>query len=124
MTSWFRQHGFALGAALVHLRKAPGSFLFNILVVAIALALPFMGLTLLDNVRPLSEQMSVDPEISLFMKQDVAREQSAAQEVRPIEQSRPNRVRSASSRVVLPEPFWPAMVMIFASSGMFLMRCQ
>jgi cell division transport system permease protein len=78
MTSWFRQHGFALGAALVHLRKAPGSFLFNILVVAIALALPFMGLTLLDNVRPLSEQMSVDPEISLFMKQDVAREQSAA----------------------------------------------
>lgn len=78
MTSWFRQHGFALGAALVHLRKAPGSFLFNILVVAIALALPFMGLTLLDNVRPLSEQMSVDPEISLFMKQDVAREQAAA----------------------------------------------
>ncbi|MYN07220.1 permease-like cell division protein FtsX [Pseudoduganella aquatica] len=78
MISWFRQHGFALGAALVHLRKAPGSFLFNILVVAIALALPFMGLTLLDNVRPLSEQMSVDPEISLFMKQDVAREQSAA----------------------------------------------
>ncbi|KQV91116.1 permease [Massilia sp. Root351] len=78
MSSWFRQHGFALGAALVHLRKAPGSFLFNILVVAIALALPFMGLTLLDNVRPLSEQMSVDPEISLFMKQDVAREQSAA----------------------------------------------
>lgn len=78
MISWFRQHGFALGAALVHLRKAPGSFLFNILVVAIALALPFMGLTLLDNVRPLSEQMSVDPEISLFMKQEVPREQSAA----------------------------------------------
>jgi cell division transport system permease protein len=78
MISWFRQHGFALGAALVHLRKAPGSFLFNILVVAIALALPFMGLTLLDNVRPLSEQMSVDPEISLFMKQDVPREQAAA----------------------------------------------
>jgi cell division transport system permease protein len=78
MTSWFRQHGFALGAALVHLRKAPGSFLFNILVVALALALPFAGVTLLDNVRPLSEQMSVDPEISLFMKQDVSREQSAA----------------------------------------------
>ncbi|CAN7549883.1 permease-like cell division protein FtsX [Pseudoduganella sp. LjRoot289] len=77
MSNWLRQHGFALGAALVHLRKAPGSFLFNILVVAIALALPFMGLTLLDNVRPLSEQLSVDPEISLFMKQDVAREQAA-----------------------------------------------
>jgi cell division transport system permease protein len=33
--------------------------------------------TLLDNVRPLSEQMSVDPEISLFVKQDVPREQAA-----------------------------------------------
>jgi cell division transport system permease protein len=73
-----RQHGFALGAALVHLRKAPGSFLFNILVVAIALALPFMGLTVLGNVRPLSEQVSVDPEISLFLKQDLAREQAGA----------------------------------------------
>jgi hypothetical protein len=27
-------------------------------------------------------------------------------------------------QVVLPEPFWPAMVMILASSGMFLIRCQ
>ena len=51
MTSWFRQHGYALAHALVHLRKAPGSFLINILVVAIALALPFTGVTLLDNVR-------------------------------------------------------------------------
>ncbi|GAB2867259.1 permease-like cell division protein FtsX [Pseudoduganella ginsengisoli] len=78
MTNWFRQHGFALAAALVHVRRAPGSFLFNILVVAIALALPFMGMTLLDNVRPLSEQMSVDPEISLFIKQDVPRDQAAS----------------------------------------------
>lgn len=77
MTNWFRQHGFALAAALVHVRRAPGSFLFNILVVAIALALPFMGMTLLDNVRPLSEQLSVDPEISLFVKQDVPRDQAA-----------------------------------------------
>ena len=67
MNSWFRQHGFALSAALLHVRKAPGSFLFNVLVVAIALALPFAGLTVLDNVRPMSEQLTVDPEISLFV---------------------------------------------------------
>jgi cell division transport system permease protein len=60
----------------VHLRRSPGGFLFNILVVAIALALPFMGVTLLDNVRPMSEQLSVDPEISVFMKQDTPREQA------------------------------------------------
>lgn len=76
MTYWFRQHRYALSAALVHLRRSPGSFLFNIIVVAIALALPFTGVTLLDNVRPMSEQLSVDPEISVFLKQDTPREQA------------------------------------------------
>lgn len=74
MSAWLRQHGYALGAALVHLRRSPGSFLFNILVVAIALALPFAGVTVLDNVRPMSEQMSVDPELSVFLKEDLPRE--------------------------------------------------
>jgi cell division transport system permease protein len=78
MNIWFRQHRFALGAAFAQVRKAPGSFLFNVLVVAVALALPFAGVTLLDNVRPLSEQLSVDPEISLFMKGGVAREDAQA----------------------------------------------
>jgi cell division transport system permease protein len=76
MNNWMRQHSFALGAALSHLRKAPGSFLFNVLVVAMALTLPFAGVTLLENVRPMSEQLSVDPEISVFMKLDTPREQS------------------------------------------------
>jgi cell division transport system permease protein len=78
MNIWFRQHRFALGRALGHVRKAPGSFLFNVLVVAVALALPFAGLTLLDNVRPLSEQLSVDPEISLFLKTDTPRDGAEA----------------------------------------------
>ncbi len=78
MNTWFRQHRFALGAALGHVRKSPGSFLFNVLVVAIALALPFAGLTLLDNVRPMSEQLSVDPELSLFLKTDTTRAQAQA----------------------------------------------
>jgi cell division transport system permease protein len=78
MKYWFRQHRFALDAALSHVRKAPGSFLFNVLVVAIALALPFAGVTLLDNVRPMSEQLSVDPEISLFMKAGTPREDAHA----------------------------------------------
>jgi len=80
MNIWFRQHRFALGAAFAQVRKAPGSFLFNVLVVAVALALPFAGLTLLDNVRPLSEQLSVDPEISLFVKSGASREQARALE--------------------------------------------
>jgi cell division transport system permease protein len=78
MSAWFRQQRFALSAALGHVKSAPGSFLFNVLVVAIALTLPFAGLTLLDNVRPMSEQLSVDPEISVFVKVETPREQSQA----------------------------------------------
>ena len=78
MNTWFRQHRFAFGRAWAQVRKAPGSFAFNVLVVAIALALPFTGLTLLENVRPMSEQLSVDPEISLFAKTGTTREQAEA----------------------------------------------
>ena len=78
MKIWFRQHLFALGAALGNVAKGPGSFLFNVLVVAIALTLPFVGLTLLENIRPVSEQMSIDPEVSVFLKTDVPRDQALA----------------------------------------------
>ncbi|MES2017793.1 MAG: permease-like cell division protein FtsX [Pseudomonadota bacterium] len=78
MKSWLRQHRFAIGAALGHLTKAPGSFLFNVLVVAIALTLPFAGLTLLENVRPMSQQLSVDPEISLFVTPATTRDAAQA----------------------------------------------
>src|SRR5439155_15470648 len=67
-----------LAAAFSHLRRAPGSFLFNVLVVAIALALPFAGLTLLENVRPVALQLAVEPEISLFMAVDTPRARAAA----------------------------------------------
>lgn len=78
MNRWLRQHRFAFGAALGNLKKAPGSFLFNVVVVAIALALPFTGLTLLQNVRPVTEQLSVDPEMSLFLSPQATREQAQA----------------------------------------------
>lgn len=81
MKSWFRQHRYALRAAMSNLGKAPGSFLFNVFVVAIALTLPFVGLTLLENVRPMSRQLSVDPEISLFVSTATTREQALA--IRP-----------------------------------------
>ena len=75
MITWLRQHGFALGRALRHLFKPRSGFLLNTIVVAIALALPFAGLTLLENVRPLSEQLAVEPEISIFMSLDTPRDQ-------------------------------------------------
>jgi cell division transport system permease protein len=78
MKSWLRQHLFAISDAFTHLFKAPGGFALNVLVVAIALALPFGGLTLIENVRPVSEQLAVEPEISIFMALDAARDKTAA----------------------------------------------
>lgn len=78
MIAWSRQHLLAIADAFKHLARAPGSFALNVLVVAIALALPFAGLTILDNVRPLSEQLAVEPEISVFMAMDTPRERVTA----------------------------------------------
>lgn len=76
--SWFAQHLAALRDAMAHVASSAGSFILNVLVVAIALALPIAGLTILENVRPVSEQLAVEPEISLFMAIDTPRERVTA----------------------------------------------
>ncbi|MBI3285199.1 MAG: ABC transporter permease [Burkholderiales bacterium] len=78
MTNWLRQHLFALKSAYAHLRASPGNFLFNVLVVAIALALPIAGLTLIENMRPVSSQLSIEPEISIFLSPDTPRANATA----------------------------------------------
>jgi hypothetical protein len=78
MTIWFREHLFALKSAFTHLRAGTGNFIFNVLVVAIALALPIAGLTLIENIRPISSQLSIEPEISIFLTTDTARENATA----------------------------------------------
>lgn len=78
MNAWMRQHGAALSDALRHLLRPRSGFLLNALVVAIALALPFAGLTVLENVRPVSEQLAVQPEISIFLTVDTPRERATA----------------------------------------------
>lgn len=78
MKAWLRQHAAAFSDALRHLLGSPGGFCLNVLVVAIALALPFAGLTVLENVRPVSDQIAIEPEVSIFMGVDTPREQAAA----------------------------------------------
>jgi cell division transport system permease protein len=73
MSAWLRQHRFALAEALARIGRMRASFIFNVLVVATALALPFAGLTVLENLRPVSEQLAVEPEISIFMAVDAPR---------------------------------------------------
>lgn len=78
MKAWLRQHRFALLDAFGRLRRHPGSFVFNIGTVAIALALPLFGLTVLENLRGDSRQFAVEPEMSLFMALDTPRARALA----------------------------------------------
>ena len=78
MKVWLRQHVFALKGAIPRPGRGFGSFAFNVLVVAIALALPFAGLTVLENMRPVSAQLAVEPEISVFLSMDTPRARASA----------------------------------------------
>ncbi len=84
MKRWFREHAMALRSALARIRSMPGSFSFNVLVIALALMLPLAGLTLLENLRPVSRELAVEPEISVFLSTEVARDraQAIADEIR------------------------------------------
>jgi cell division transport system permease protein len=84
MKTWIREHAMALGAAMARIRSLPGSFSFNVLVIALALMLPLAGLTLLENLRPVSRELAVEPEISVFLSTEIARDraQAIADEIR------------------------------------------
>jgi cell division transport system permease protein len=83
---FFREHGFACRAAFARITAAPGSFIFNVLVIALALILPLAGLTLLDNVRPVSQGIAVEPEISVFLSTEIpgGRIQAIGDEIRSL----------------------------------------
>jgi cell division transport system permease protein len=78
MNIWIRQQAHACTAAAKQIFSAPGNFLFNVLVVAVALSLPIAGLTLIENIRPISTQLSIEPELSIFLRADVTRADATA----------------------------------------------
>jgi len=80
MKNWLRQHAFAFGGVMAQLRKAPGNFLLNVLVLSMTLALPFAGLTVLENVQSITAQLAIEPEISVFLDLDAPREKATALE--------------------------------------------
>lgn len=82
--NWLREHWRALQSALARVRSTPGGFVFNVVVIALALVLPLTGLTVLENLRPIARDLAVDPELSVFLSTDVARSraQAMASEIR------------------------------------------
>lgn len=78
MRAWLRQHRAALRDALAHVRRAKGSFCLNLLVIAIALALPVAGVTLGQNLQPVTRNLAVEPAISVFLTVDTPRTAASA----------------------------------------------
>lgn len=66
MIGWLEQHGAAAAQALRRIRQSWTSFLFNALVISAVLCLPFIGLTLLENLLPLSSRLATEPELAIF----------------------------------------------------------
>lgn len=78
MNIWIRQNASAMHSAGKQIISAPGNFIFNVLVVAVALSLPIAGLTLIENIRPVSDQLSIAPELSVFLTTDSSRANALA----------------------------------------------
>jgi cell division transport system permease protein len=73
---WLIAHWRAVFDASFKIKLAPLSFIFNAIVVALALALPMSGWIVLQDLQPLSNQVSVDPEISIYLSMDLPRDKA------------------------------------------------
>ena len=84
MRAWLRQHRQALRLAL---RRFAGGGALSALVIGIALALPAGGYALLESLGGLATRASFDPQISVFLKNDLKRVEAQALE-RPLRADR------------------------------------
>ena len=112
MRTLLRQHRYALVVTLKRLLSQPFSSLANLLVIALALSLPLLGASLLVSVQPVARQLSVTPELTVFLKMDAPRGQAEeiATKIRKEHLEQTASVRVMSKDVALKElrtnPAW------------------
>ncbi len=78
MNNWLRQHGQSLRLTLARLAGQPLATLLNVAVIGIALALPLGGYLLLQNLGDLTQQLTGNPQASLFLANDASKTDIAA----------------------------------------------
>jgi len=76
MNAWLRQHYQALAAALARLPGAGGAL--SALVIGIALALPAGGYVLLEGLRGVGARMTLEPQVSVFLRTEAKRTEADA----------------------------------------------
>lgn len=67
MNRWLRQHRYAIVVAVRRLLTQPFSSLANLLVIALTLTVPILGASILITAQPVARQLSVSPEMTLFI---------------------------------------------------------
>lgn len=73
MIRWLRQHREAFARALGKLLAQKSASLLNALVIGVALSLPAGGYALLANLQGAAQRFTVEPQLSLFLRQDARR---------------------------------------------------
>ena len=76
MSAWLHQHRQALGSALARFVKTAG--LLSALVIGVALALPAGGYALLEGLHGLSARLTLEPQISVFLRPEAKRAEADA----------------------------------------------
>ena len=78
-----QEHRYALAVTLRRLLQQPFSFMTNVAVIALALALPLMGGAVLVSIAPVSQQISPNPSLTVFMQSEasLAQAQAVAQSI-------------------------------------------
>lgn len=72
--AWLTQHGFVFFLTLKQLIAAPVTSLLSIVVMGIALSLPTGIYVLMENLSSISGQTASSPQMSLFLKPDIKKE--------------------------------------------------
>jgi cell division protein FtsX len=78
MRTWLRHHQYAFLVALRRLKVQPFSSLSNLLVIALTLAVPVLGASILLAAQPVVREIPTSPEMTVFMKQNSTLEQAQA----------------------------------------------
>ncbi|HET7765488.1 MAG TPA: permease-like cell division protein FtsX [Burkholderiales bacterium] len=82
MRVWLQHHRLSLAQTIARLARSPFATTLNVLAIGVALSLPFGVYCLLANLESVSQKVSVDPQLTVFLARDAGRTEIAAVEGR------------------------------------------
>lgn len=84
MKQWLEHQRYAMAVTTRRLMRHPLSFLANVAVIALALMLPLLGASVLTSVQPMTQHVSANPSLTVFMQPQASLTQAerAAKQIR------------------------------------------